>query len=294
MDAETGRDEWWIKQGSTGGVTPCVDQEKGWVFYQCNGRLLKVRAADGAVLKSLEVPSPNGCSSWNTVLVNDSYGCFVATRWYGKPEWDSAIRVYDQDLRLAWEETGLPIGKKSTLTYARGKLVFGGGNSWAKRKPGDPIEYGYLGDTWKCVAAYSIRDGRMAWKCDLSRLEFTSVMNVPYFNGFFYAETQNGPSPSKLLRIDAASGRLCETLDYRRPITSCGQCIMARGLLLSGDLHEHRLVVTRVAEGSTADWPGPFGDPQTNQMALPDDGAAKLAPMKELGRAPAKAPSATD
>lgn len=35
---------------------------------------------------------PNVCISRNTVLVNDSRGHFVATRWYGKPECDSAIR----------------------------------------------------------------------------------------------------------------------------------------------------------------------------------------------------------
>ncbi|MBC8872862.1 MAG: PQQ-binding-like beta-propeller repeat protein [Planctomycetes bacterium] len=285
MDAETGKDVWWVKAGPTGGVTPCVDQEKGWIFYQSSGKVMKISATDGRVLKSVNVSGPSRCSSWNTVLVNDSHGYFVATRWYGKPEWDSAIRVYDKDLDLVWEKTGLPIGKKSTLTYAEGKLVFGGGNCWAKRPEGDPIDYGYLGDEWKYVAAYEIGTGDIAWKCDLVDHDFTSIMNVPFFKGFFYAETQNGPFASKILRIAAGSGELQETLDYGRPITSCGQCIMGHGLILSGDLKEHRLVITRVAEGSKADWPGPFGDPQTNQMALPDDGNARLVPMKELGRA---------
>ena len=66
--------------------------------------------------------------------MNDSYGYFVATRWYGKPAWDSAIRVYDNDLNLVWEKTGLPNGKKDTLTYAQGKLVTGSGNGWAKTR----------------------------------------------------------------------------------------------------------------------------------------------------------------
>jgi len=273
---ESGEDLWWIKHGSSGGVTPCVDQDKGWVFFQGNGKLFKIRAADGKILKSVDVRQPNGCISWNTVLVNDSHGRFVATRWYGKPQWDSALRVYDEELKLVWEKTGLPIGKKTTLTYAEGKLVFGGGNSWSKK---------YKGDQWKYVVAYSITDGNIVWKYDASEFDFSSIMNVPYFNGHFYAETQqNGPQASRILRIRASDGRLEEVLDYGHPISSCGQCIIGRGTILSGDLHQHRLVATKIAENSQADWPGPFGDPQTNQMALPCEPEARLVPMKEIGR----------
>ncbi len=140
MSGETGEDVWWLKEKSTGGVTPCVDQERGWIFYQCNGKVLKVRATDGEVLQSVTVGTPNVCISWNTVLVDDDHGYFVATRWYGRPEWDSAIRVYDKDLNLVWERTGLPIGKKDTLTYVDGKLVTGSGNHWSKKYEGDSVE----------------------------------------------------------------------------------------------------------------------------------------------------------
>jgi hypothetical protein len=44
------------------------------------------------------------------------------------------------------------------------------------------------------------------------------------------------------------------------------------------------VVATKIAENSTLDWPGPFGDPQTNQMALPHEPGAKLVPMQEIGR----------
>ena len=272
MCAETGEDLWWVQQAKTHAVTPCVDQKRGWVFYQSNGKVLKIRAADGKVLKAVSVAAPNRCMSWNTVLADDAHGYFVASRWYGKPEWDSAIRVYGKDLHLVWEREDLPLGKKSTLTYAEGNLVVGGGNSWSEK---------YEGDAWKRVVAYAIASGRIAWECDASKHRFTSIMNIPYYNGYLYAETQNGPDASQLLRIRASDGEIVEVLDYRRPITSCATCIMAHGHLFSGDLHEDRIVVTKIAEGSRADWPGPFGDPQTNQMALPDESQAKLVPMRE-------------
>ena len=274
MSGETGEDLWRLKQRSTGGVTPCVDQQRGWIFYQCNGQVLKVRATDGSVLKSATVGTPNACISWNTVLVEDGYGNFVATRWYGKSEWDSAIRVYDNDLNLVWERTGLPIGKKDTLTYVDGKLVTGSGNHWSKK---------YEGDAWKYVAAYSITDGSIIWKCDLSDIPYESLFNLPYFNGYFYAETTGGKyGSSKLLRIRASDGALVETLDYGRSISSCAPCIIAHGRVLSGDLGEDRIVVTEIAENSKADWPGPFGHPQTNRFALTDEPGATLVPMKEI------------
>ena len=44
------------------------------------------------------------------------------------------------------------------------------------------------------------------------------------------------------------------------------------------------IVVTKIAENSKMDWPGPFGNPQTNQFALPDEPGATLVPMFETGR----------
>ena len=276
LSAETGKELWWLEQPPTGGVTPCVDQDKGWVFYQCSRTLLKIKLPGGEILKSVAVDKPNYCISWNTVLVNDSHGYFVATRWYGAKEWDSALRVFDKDLSLVWEKTGLPIGKKDTLTYVDGKLVSGSGNGWSKK---------YEGDKWKYIAAYAISSGEILWKCDLSKFQYVDVLNVPYYGGYFYAETQDSPPlTSKVFRINASNGKLEEVFDYGRAITSCATCIIARGKILSGDLWEDRAVVTKIAEDSRVDWPGPFCDPQTNHNAAPDDATAKLVPMRELGR----------
>jgi hypothetical protein len=278
MFSETGQDVWWVKQDVTGGITPCVDQANGWVFYQCTGKVLKIRAEDGKVLKSAEVGHPGWVISGNTVLVNDSYGYFVATRWFDvpEPEWNSAIRVFDKDLKLVWEKTNLPSGKKDTLTYVDGKLITGSGNM-ARHK--------YTGHDWKYIAAYAIGEGRVVWRCDLAEYTYDSIINVPYYNGFLYAETQDMvPINSKVFRIRACDGRLEEVLDYDRPITSCAPCIIAHGKIFSGDLAEDRIVVTKIAEDSKADWPGPFCDPQTNQMALPEEPGVRCVSMQELAR----------
>jgi len=278
MSGETGKDVWWIRQKSSGGVTPCVDQGNGFVYYQCDAKLFKIRAEDGGIIRSVPVESPSVCVSWNTVLVNDSYGYYIATRWYGKPEWDCAIRVYDRDLNLVWEHKGLPNGKKDTFTYVDGKLLTGSGNGWS-------MQYESGGNSWKVLNAYSIRDGSVVWKCDLSNIPYQSLSNAPYYKGFFYAETWGGKyGPSHLLRIRASDGKIVEDLSYGRPVNSCAPCIIAHGRVLSGDLNEDRIVVTRIAENSGLDWPGPFGHPLTNQCALPDEPAAKLVPMAEIGR----------
>lgn len=280
LSEKTGEEVWWVRQRSTGGVTPCVDQAGGMVFYQCDGKLLKISAADGHVVGQIDVPAPNRCISWNTVLVDDASGRYVATRWYGKPEWDSAIRVYDWDLKLMWERTGLPNGKKDTLTYYDGKLVCGSGNGWAK---------GYTGNDWKYIAAYGIADGRVVWKCDLSSFDYKAIANLVHFNGYLYGE--NGGSPpqtTKCFRIDASTGQLVEVYDYGRMITSCATHIVARGKILSGDLWQDRIVATRIAENGSSDWPGPFGDPQRHTMSASDP-SAKLVPVREIrpGDAPA-------
>lgn len=279
ISAETGEEAWWLQRPTTGGVTPCVDQGAGVVYYQRDGEIMKLRAEDGAVLASASVSAPNQTISWNTVLVDDAHGKFIATYWFGLKgglgesgmQWNAALRVFDPDLRLVWERVHLPGPKKSTLTYAQGKLVIGTGGHWAGR---------YEGEAWKYLVAYDVATGDEAWRCDLRAHDFDFIMNAPYAWGSFYAETSG--RRSRLLRIDAATGELLDVLDYGAPVSSCAQPIIARGLMLSGDLTRDGVVVTRLAEGSTAEWPGPFCDPQTNTYALPDEPGARPVRMVEL------------
>jgi hypothetical protein len=190
---------------------------------------------------------------------------------------DSALRVYDKDLKLVWEKTNLPFGYKVTLTYVAGKLITGSGNGGC---------HTYIGHKWKYIPAYAICDGSTVWQCNLADYDYGNILNVPYFNGFLYAESQDlPPLSSKVFRIRACDGLLTEVINYDRPLTSCAQCIIAHGRIFSGDLWEDRIVVTKIAENSKADWPGPFGDPKTNTMALPDEPSARNVAMQELGRA---------
>ena len=274
LSAETGRELWAVPARASGGVTPCVDQRRGWVFYQSNGKVWKLDARDGRVLATAAVPAPSACVSWATVLAeDDARGYAVATRWYGKPEWDTAVRVYDQDLRLRWERTGLPGGKKDVLTYAEGKLVAGVGNGWGR----------YAGDAWKAVVAHRIGDGEVAWRCDLKEYDFVAIPNAPYFHGHFYAESE-GPRPhvSRIFRIRASDGALREVLDTGEVVASCAPAIIAAGRLFSGDRLGDRIVVTELARGATGDWPGAFCDPQRHTYAVPAEPGVTLVPMRTL------------
>ena len=57
MSSQTGQDIWSVPATSTGGITPAVDQTNGWIFYQHDGQLLKVNAANGSVLTTADVTS---------------------------------------------------------------------------------------------------------------------------------------------------------------------------------------------------------------------------------------------
>jgi outer membrane protein assembly factor BamB len=279
ISAEDGTEAWWLQTQTRGGVTPAVDQDAGVAYYQVDGRVLKVDLGNGEVLAKTEVYPPSDVVSWNTVLVDDRDEPLVATYWFGFEggrgekgmRWNAAVRVFDADLTLLWQRTGLPGPKKSTITYAEGKLVIGTGSHWG----GD-----YEGVDWKHVTAYDVETGEEVWRCDLRDHDFKFIMNVPYAWGSFYAEASGGNG--RLFRIDAATGELLEVLEYDAPVGSCAPPIIARGLMLSGDLGRDAVVVTRLAEGSTADWPGPFGDPQTNAYALSDDPHAVPVPMREI------------
>ena len=279
ISAEDGAEVWWLERTTTGGATPCVDQDAGVACYQVDGAILNVDLTDGAVLAETEVAAPSTVVSWNTVLVDDLDEPLIATYWFGFSggrgetgmQWNSALRVFDADLKLVWERTGLPAPKKSTITYAEGKLVIGTGGHWAGK---------YEGEDWKYVIAYDVANGEEAWRCDLREQDFRYIMNAPYAWGSFYAEA-DGKS-AKLLRIDAATGELLDVLDYGAPVGSCAPPIIARGLMLSGDLNRDGVALTRLAEGSTADWPGPFGDSQTNSYALPPEPKATPVPLREI------------
>ena len=191
----------------------------------------------------------------------------------------AAIRVYDENLNLL-AETGLPTGKKATLTYANGLLLTGSGNQWgATYDQNDP--------SWKKITAYSIATGNVAWTADLSAYTYTTILNAPYYNGYFYAETQEDPDlPSLMFKINAATGKVEQVLDYGQGQSSCATDIIAAGKIFSGDDNHDDIMVTQIATGSNLDWTGPFGDPQTNQMALPDEpGATNVSHARIIARA---------
>ena len=260
MSLVDGKEIWAIKRKSIGGATPAVDQEKGFVYYQYNGGVIKINALDGSIIKEIKVEKPNNVISWNTVLVKDKNLYRVATYWHEFKEYDSAIRVYDSNLNLKWEKLGLPSSKKGTLTYANGILTTGVGNYWLEN---------YFGDKWKVIKAWSVLDGSLKWTADLKNYGFRSIMNIPYFNGYFYAETQDTHGfISKIFKINSENGNVEEVLDHGKSINSCAPAIIANGYMFSGDLHSDKIIVTKLEDNVISNWKGPFGNPQTNTNSV--------------------------
>jgi hypothetical protein len=108
---------------------------------------------------------------------------------------------------------------------------------------------------------------------------------VPLGRGSWEGQDVSGhrpPQTTKRFRINVSSGALEEVFGYGRMITSCATHVMAHGKILSGDLWDDGIAVTELADGSKAEWPGPFGDPQTNQNAVTDKGGVQLVPIHEI------------
>jgi len=164
------------------------------------------------------------------------------------------------------ERRGLPTGKKATLTYANGLLLTGSGNQWgATYNQNDP--------TWKKVTAYSVGTGNVAWTADLSAYTYTTILNAPYYNGYFYAETQEDANlPSLMFKINAATGQ-----GGNRPLTTdtgkapAATDIIADGKIFSGDDNHDDIMVTADRHRVEPRLDGSVRRSQLNQMALPDE-----------------------
>lgn len=265
MSLETGEDVWFVE--TRGGVTPCVDQRRGVVYMQTNGKLLQIDAETGAVMRSTTVEAPSSAVCWNTILADDERGCHIATYWYSPVPFGSAIRVYDSALNKVWEKKGLPMSKKSTNAYYGGVLYAGCGDHWQKRD--------YLNmadDSWKKITAYRIATGETKWELDLREYSFSCIPNVVYCNGMLLAETQTNVCGLgySIFVIDASDGRLIDCLIRKAPANSCGVPLLSGGKWFSGDLISDSVLVASVGSGRTTDWIGAFGNAQTNDMCAPE------------------------
>jgi hypothetical protein len=258
---ESKEDSWYVKGG--GGVTPCVDQQRRWVFYQSPGRIAKIDAETGRVLRQVEVPAPSGCISWNTILVDDSSGHYVATYWYEKSLFGSALRVYDTDLRLVWEATGLPLSKKATPAYHGGTLFVGFGD-------GPQPEYLEQDPSlWKYMRAYDISSGAVVWQTDFTGFDVLQVPNVIYCNGMIVSESQNRQFYYHVFVQDAGSGRILSVHKHERTASSCAPPVLSAGRLYSGNLFTDSVFVSQIGTGEISDWHGAFANAQKNDMCAP-------------------------
>lgn len=261
---DDGGEAWWIRR--EGGMTPAVDQGSSRIYFQSNGRLDKIDAENGNVLKSVQVDSPSHCQSANTILVKDEYGYYIVTYWFGHQYYGSAIRVFDQDLNLVWVKGGLPLWQKYVPTYHGGRLFLAGqgiGNGFFETHP-------YQDEGWKWIEALDIRNGKTLWKTEMTRHRYMSMTNLIHADGYLIGETQGFEKRNhyKVFILDAQRGKIRAQYDSRKYGTSCAPPLLHDGILFSGDMISDRVFATHVGLANHgADWPGPFGDPQLHHMS---------------------------
>jgi len=270
----------WTLRWMKGGTTPAVDRQRGVLYKQYHHGIAKIDAVTGEVLVERSVAGPAFSGSWNTVLVDDEHGYYVATRWMATDSWSAtysgAIRVFDAELDELWSRSGLPHGKKDTLTYFDGQVVVGPGNHGVV----DPHES--TGRPWKQITSYGVAQGDVRWHSDLSDHIDNAIFNIHYYNGYLIAETQFTPSGSdKILRLDASTGQVVDVFDRGFAVTSCAPSVIAGGKLYSGNILKNRVEVVEFAVDSTLQWKGVFGDPQRNTMNGGQD-QATFVPMRTL------------
>ena len=264
LDALTGREEWFFP--SPHGVTPCVDQGKGRIYYQYNGGISILDASSGLCLSSLSVDNPAVCISWNTVLAGEGKDKRIVTYWYEKGFFGSCIRVYDMELKFIWEKKGIPASRKATLCCADAKIFIGSGDHWQQ-------DYIKLKDqSWKTISAYDLYTGKTAWLTSMHEYEYSCIPNIIYCNGWLIAESQTNICgfPYLVFVLNAKNGEILRLWYRKGPANSCAPPVFSSGMLLSGDLISDNVLVTRLGEGENSDWIGAFGDGQTHSMTAPD------------------------
>jgi hypothetical protein len=262
------------------GLTPAVDQTNGFIYYQSYNRLWKLNAINGAVLDFVIITTQTLVASGNTILVNDVHGYFIACYYYANVAYGGAIKVFDANLDLVWEVTGLNASYKNKLCYHDGLLFTGTGDPFFNA---EQIGW-YTGELEQCrVIAYDITDGSVEWTFDPYPLatwnkdNVRGIMEVIYCNGYIIAETNTSGSKNyEVFVLDVTDGSVVKSYEHTAPISSCGTPALSKGKLFTGDLYSNKIVVIVLGTGDEDDF-APFGTHQTNTMEAPDTALATIA-----------------
>lgn len=297
MEIEDGSYRWQLSR--TTGCTPAIDQANGIVYFQSQGQLDKINVLTGDVLDYISISAPsNKTQVANTVYINDSHGEYIATYWYsGAAIYQSAIRVYDSDLDLVWQKTGLPLSKKYTICYADGMLFAGYGDSFIE----DVLELdpgGACDAEDRNITAYDITDGSVVWETNIwdeidpdtySGLGLPidpTVRDILYCNGYLFAETTG--TPNILFVLNASTGAIVYQYDgfedefYRN--TSCAPPSFSGGYFISPSIQGDCVNIINCGTGVKTDWSGAFQDSQHNHRVAPKNALLTISQPYLVGQ----------
>lgn len=284
LSLETGAELWaFTSYGGDAiinGQTPAVDQTNGFIYYQSYNRLWKLNALTGAVIDYTVITGQTLVASGNTILVDDANGYFIVCYYYANVAYGGAIKVFDENLDLVWEVTGLNTTYKNKLCYHDGFVFTGTGDAFGNV---EQVEW-YTGELEQCrVIAYNIADGTVEWTFDPYPLEVwdkdnrRGILEIIYCNGYIIAEMNTcGDKDNEVYVLDATDGSVVKSYTHTAAASSCGTPAFSKGKLFSGDLVSNKVRVTVVGTGAEDDF-APFGTHQINTMEAPDTALATIA-----------------
>lgn len=280
LNLETGIQLWWFDpQSNMFGITPAVDQTNGFIYFQTRNRLWKINALNGALLDSVVLTNASGMASGNTILVDDVHGYFVTQCSYVDEAYGGVVKVFDSNLDLVWQVTGLNLSPKVVMAYYDGVLYVPTGNTFV---------YEYVGDWYNGelenagVKAYDITDGTPLWTfvCDPEKIfvleGHRGVIDVLYCNGYLFFKTvANGTTEAYC--INASDGTLAKKLiDNTGQHENCAPCAFSGGRLYEGSLVANAIKVYQFGTGDYKDWNIYGSTPQLNHNVAHVDNLTAL------------------
>jgi hypothetical protein len=287
LSLETGNTLWSFTGTYNGqeireGVTPAVDQTNNFIYYQSLNRLWKLNALNGQVVDYVGVTDEGSVISGNTVLVNDTNGYYIACYYSAFRAYGGAVKVYDQNLDLVWEASGLNTFVKTSLCYHDGLLYIG---------TGDLFQYEYThewydGELEQCrVIAYDITDGSVEWTFN----PFPEALYIPngnhgigqvhYVNGYIIAFSDIGCGENyqgaKMWILNATTGEVVKSYEHSGRVGACGRPAVSYGRFFKGNLTTEATEVFQFGTGAKTDY-APFGTHKLNDSNADDTALSSL------------------
>jgi len=269
LNFDTGELLWHFQaEISANPVTPVVDDENGWLYYQSDNKMWKLDAVSGKVIWNKPISGNTSTNYWATILLNDKYaGYQVLAHWLlqnksetNESPYSTVIYSFSSDGVTNWKIRLDECVSKSLTCYKGVVAVQSFGN---------------------LVRGFNATNGEPLWQFD-SKDSYSSARNfgtamIVVGERLVIVTTEEGdpwgPDNGRLFFLDPPTGRKLGELDLGMPRSSCAYPIASEGVILVPNLYNHSIEAWKVGEGDKIDFypfrgsKGQTGAPE-NQRAI--------------------------